>query len=73
MTFEHNLEKLGLKLPTPAKPAGSYKPCVIVDNLAYISGQGPLIRRWDFCSRGSRKRFNLETAQNHAQNVVLLY
>ena len=42
------LEKLGLQLPNPAKPAGSYKPCVIVDNMAYISGQGPLLEDGTF-------------------------
>ncbi|GIR66014.1 MAG: hypothetical protein CM15mP70_11210 [Pelagibacteraceae bacterium] len=29
MSVEQNLEKLELQLPNPAKPAGSYKPCVM--------------------------------------------
>ena len=40
MDFEAKIAELGLLIPEPAKPAGSYKPCVIVDNIAYISGQG---------------------------------
>ena len=48
MSIEQNIEKLGLQLPNPAKPAGSYKPCVIVDNMAYISGQGPLLEDGTF-------------------------
>jgi len=71
MTFEHNLEKLGLKLPTPAKPAGSYKPCVIADNLAYISGQGPLLEDGTFAQGVVGKDLDLETAQNHAQKCGL--
>ena len=43
MSIEKELIRLGLTLPTPAKPAGSYKPCIIVENTAYISGQGPLL------------------------------
>ena len=38
MDFEAKIAELGLLIPKPAKPAGSYKPCVIVDNFAYISG-----------------------------------
>ena len=71
MTFEHNIEKLGLKLPTPAKPAGSYKPCVIADNLAYISGQGPLMEDGTFAQGVVGKDLDLETAQNHAQKCGL--
>ena len=37
MSFENQLEQLGLILPNPAKPAGSYKPCLIVDNIASVS------------------------------------
>ncbi|QDS90450.1 Endoribonuclease L-PSP [Rosistilla ulvae] len=42
MSAEANLEKLNLELPPAPKPAGVYKPCVIVGNLAYLSGHGPL-------------------------------
>jgi enamine deaminase RidA (YjgF/YER057c/UK114 family) len=42
MTIEERLKQLGLELPPPPKPAGIYKPLVIVGNLAYVSGHGPL-------------------------------
>ena len=48
MDFEAKIAELGLLIPKPAKPAGSYKPCVIVDNIAYISGQGPLLEDGSF-------------------------
>ncbi|MCR9295549.1 MAG: RidA family protein [bacterium] len=42
MSAEENLSKLGLELPPPPKPVGLYKPVVVVGNLAYLSGHGPL-------------------------------
>ncbi len=41
--IQQRLKELSITLPdTPAPPAGSYVPCVIVDNMLYISGQIPL-------------------------------
>lgn len=42
MTAEEKLASLGLALPPAPKPLGVYKPIVIVENLAYLSGHGPL-------------------------------
>ena len=42
MSAEANLKALNLELPPPPKPAGVYKPVVIIGNLAYVSGHGPL-------------------------------
>ena len=43
MTVEDRLAKLGLQLPPAPKPAGVYKPVLIVDNMAYVSGHGPVL------------------------------
>ncbi len=43
MNPEARLTELGLELPPAPKPAGVYKPLVIVGNLAYVSGHGPLL------------------------------
>lgn len=43
MTAEAKIEQLGLSLPSAPKPMGVYKPILIVDNLAYLSGHGPLL------------------------------
>lgn len=40
--IDQKLESLGLKLPPAPKPVGLYKPMLVVGNLAYISGHGPL-------------------------------
>lgn len=42
MSAEARLVELGLELPPAPKPAGVYKPVVVVGNLAYVSGHGPL-------------------------------
>lgn len=42
MSAEARIRELGLELPPPPKPAGVYKPVVVVGNVAYVSGHGPL-------------------------------
>jgi enamine deaminase RidA (YjgF/YER057c/UK114 family) len=42
MSPEFKLRYLGLALPPAPKPVGVYKPLVIVGNLAYVSGHGPI-------------------------------
>lgn len=37
-----NFDKTGLTLPAPPKPLGVYKPFLIVGNMVYVSGHGPL-------------------------------
>ena len=40
--IEEKLKELGIELPTPPNPAGSYIPVVTTGNLAFISGQIPM-------------------------------
>ena len=42
MSAEAKITELRLELPPAPKPAGVYKPVVVVGNLAYVSGHGPL-------------------------------
>lgn len=42
MSAEAKLKELGIELPIAPKPMGVYKPVVIVDGMAYLSGHGPL-------------------------------
>ena len=42
MSAESRLAELKLELPPAPKPVGVYKPIVIVGNIAYVSGHGPL-------------------------------
>ena len=36
------IAELGLVLPPVGKPAGAYKPCLVVDRTVYVSGHLPL-------------------------------
>jgi enamine deaminase RidA (YjgF/YER057c/UK114 family) len=42
MTIESKLAELKIELPPAPKPAGVYKPALVVGNLCYFSGHGPL-------------------------------
>ncbi len=42
MSAEAKLASLGIVLPPAPKPIGLYKPMLIVGNLIYMSGHGPL-------------------------------
>src|SRR5437016_3301465 len=42
MSAEKRISELNLELPPAPKPVAVYKPLVIVGNLAYVSGHGPL-------------------------------
>lgn len=40
--IEARLKEIGVELPAPAAPAGTYVPYVVTGNLVFISGQGPV-------------------------------
>ena len=40
--IDEKLKSLGLELPPAPKPIGLYKPMLIVGELVYVSGHGPL-------------------------------
>ena len=40
--IEEKLKEIGITLPIPPNPAGSYVPVVTTGNLAYVSGQIPI-------------------------------
>ena len=43
MSADAQIESLGLELPPAPKAIGLYKPIVVVDQLAYLSGHLPLL------------------------------
>ncbi len=42
MNAEDRIKELKLELPPAPKPIAVYRPVVVVDQLAYVSGHGPL-------------------------------
>src|SRR5436309_3016810 len=43
MGADAKIQELHLTLPSPPKPMAVYKPAVIVGNVIYLSGHGPLL------------------------------
>lgn len=43
MSIEDRIEALNLVLPPAPPPGGVYKPVVIADHYAYVSGHGPVL------------------------------
>ena len=71
MTAEKRLADLGLELPPAPKPAGVYKPLVIVGNLAYVSGHGPLKSDGTLIVGRLGDDMNLEQGQQAARQTGL--
>lgn len=64
--IEDKLESLGIRLPEPPAPAGSYMPAVRTGNLLFISGQIPLRDgKVEFTGKVSNK--NLKEGQQSAR------
>ncbi len=64
--IEEKLGSLGISLPNPPTPAGSYIPAVKTGNLLFISGQIP-INDGKVVFTGKVSENNLETAQKSAR------
>ena len=71
MTAEEKLTSLGLALPPAPRPLGVYKPIVIVDNLAYLSGHGPLQTDGSLMFGRVGDDLNLEAGRTQARQVGL--
>ena len=41
--LKDRLKAMGLDLPPAPKPAGVYRPILVIDNQLYVSGQGPVL------------------------------
>ncbi len=68
--IEQKIESLGIKLPTPPTPAGSYVTVVRTGNLLYISGQIPM-EDGKVVFSGKVSDENLETAQKSARMCAI--
>ncbi len=71
MSAESRLQELKLQLPPAPKPAGVYKPVVIVDRLAYVSGHGPLKADGSLITGRVGADFGLEIGAAAARQVGL--
>ena len=68
--IEEKLETLGIRLPIPPTPAGSYIPAVKTGNLLFISGQIPM-ENGKVVFTGKVSNDNLEIAQKSARMCAI--
>jgi enamine deaminase RidA (YjgF/YER057c/UK114 family) len=68
--IEEKLESLGITLPNPPTPAGSYVPVIRTGNLLFISGQIPM-ENGKVIFTGKVSDDNLETAQKSAKMCAI--
>jgi len=64
--IDEKINLLGISIPVPPKPAGSYLPVVISNNIAYVSGQIP-IKDGKVIFQGKVNDQNLEEAKQSAK------
>ncbi|MFB5604792.1 MAG: RidA family protein [Nitrosarchaeum sp.] len=64
--IEQKIKAIGINLPTPPNPAGSYIPVVKSGNLVFVSGQIP-IENGKVAYTGKVSDENIETAQKSAR------
>jgi len=71
MSPEQRIVELKLELPPAPKPVAVYKPLVIVGNLAYISGHGPLKTDKSLITGRIGADLDLAAGKNAARQVGL--
>ena len=68
--IEEKIKSLGITLPNPPTPAGSYIPAIKTGNLLFISGQIPMENN-KVLFTGKVTDKNLETAQKSARMCAI--
>ena len=68
--IEEKIKSIGINLPIPPNPAGSYIPVVKSGNLLFVSGQIPM-EEGKVSFTGKVSDANIETAQKSARICVI--
>jgi enamine deaminase RidA (YjgF/YER057c/UK114 family) len=71
MTPEQRFSALNVTLPPAPKPVAVYKPVVVVGNLAYVSGHGPLKEDKTLITGVVGRDLDLEQGKGAARQVGL--
>jgi len=71
MDIYAKLKELNIELPEAAKVMGLYVPVKIVGNMAYVSGQGPLVDGKLTCTGKVGKDVSIEQAQAAARQIAI--
>ncbi len=65
------IKELGLEFPPAPKPAGVYRPILVVDKFLYVSGQGPMKKDGTLIIGRAGDDVTLEEAKLAARQVGL--
>ena len=68
---EKRIASLGLELPPAPKPAGVYRPTLLIDKFLYVSGQGPMKLDGSLIKGRIGKDLDLEQGKLAARQVGL--
>lgn len=71
MSVEERIVELGLILPPPPSPAGLYKPILVVGDLAYLSGHGPVEDSGNMVKGKVGENLSVEEGKTAARQVGL--
>jgi enamine deaminase RidA (YjgF/YER057c/UK114 family) len=71
MTHEQRLAALSLELPPAPQPVAVYRPVVVVNGLAYVSGHGPVRTDGSLITGRVGSDLDLEAGQAAARQVGL--
>lgn len=71
MTADSKLNDLGLHLPPAPEPLGVYRPIVVVDTIAYLSGHGPFQDDGSLPAGRIGEDLTLEEGYAHARQTGL--
>ncbi len=71
MTPEQNFQALNLSLPPAPTPMGVYKPLLVLGNLVYVSGHGPLLNDGSQIIGRIGENMNIEAGKRAAHQVGL--
>ena len=73
MTNKHTekIKKMELILPPAPKPAGVYRPTLVIDRFLYVSGQGPVNKDGTYIIGKVGSDLNKEEAKKAARQVGL--
>ncbi len=72
MGAEEKLKSLGIVLPPPPTPMGSYVPGVLHNGILYLSGQGPIMEEGSLARGIVGVDVNLADANFHARRTGLV-
>ena len=70
-SISERIEELGLILPPAPPPAGVYKPVLVIDNILYVSGQGPMLPDGSYMKGRVGDTLSLQEGKAGAHQVAL--